>query len=88
MTGNFPAPGNYEQPLNPIKSQEPKWGFGTARRKPLNDGETCSPSMQAYFIPSKAIEGRHYNMGKKLQGGSITTRNSHEPGPGAYSPNH
>lgn len=65
-TTNFPAPTAYNPNFSVSKSQDPKWGFGTGGRKPLTDGKVCSPSMQSYNIPSKAIEGREFHMGLKL----------------------
>jgi hypothetical protein len=56
-TQNFPAPTAYNPDWSRTRSSDPKWGFGTSSRKPLTDGKVCSPSMQSYNIPSKAIEG-------------------------------
>lgn len=43
--------------------------------------------MQSYNIPSKAIEGRQQHMGAKLSyGGTLSTKATEVPGPGAYDP--
>lgn len=86
-TQNFPAPTAYNPNYGFSTGSEPKWGFGSSQRKPLQDGKVCSPSMQAYNIPSKAIEGRQQHMGLKLAiGGTMPTKASDIPGPGAYNP--
>lgn len=87
QTQNIPAPTAYNPDYSATKSSEPRWGFGTGKRKPLTDGKVCSPSMQSYNIPSKAIEGRQQHMGVKLSyGGTMSTKASEVPGPGAYDP--
>jgi hypothetical protein len=43
--------------------------------------------MQSYNIPSKAVEGREQHMGAKLNvGGTLSNKNSANPGPGTYNP--
>jgi hypothetical protein len=65
-TQNVPPPNAYNPEWSMTRSQDPKWGFGSSARKPLTDGKVCSPSMQTYNIPSRAIEGRQQHMGVKL----------------------
>lgn len=79
----MPDPTSYNPNWTQARSTDPKWGFGTGARKPLTDGKNCSPSMQAYNIPSRAIEGRAQHMGAKLSG----SKASLGPGPGSYDPN-
>ena len=87
QTQNIPAPTAYNPNYSATRSTDPRWGFGTGQRKPLTDGKVCSPSMQSYNIPSKAIEGRQQHMGAKLSyGGTMSTKASEVPGPGAYDP--
>lgn len=51
-----------------------------------NKAQSKNPGAGTYETPSKAIEGRSYMMGSKLQSGSIF-RDSANPGPGTYTSN-
>lgn len=52
-------------------------------------GKSDAPSCQAYNIPSRAVEGRKWIMGMKLEKQSVmgSARND-APGPGNYDPNY
>jgi len=54
---NNPAPNNYQPKFTNVYQTDPKWGFSGSERKSMA-AKNCSPSMQAYSIPSKAIEGK------------------------------
>ena len=50
-------PFNYQPKFTNVYQTDPKWGFSGSERKSMA-AKNCSPSMQAYSIPSKAIEGK------------------------------
>lgn len=50
-------------------------------------GKNESPTIHAYDIPSKAVEGSKWNMGLKLENKSMTASAKQlGPGPGKYNP--
>ena len=62
--------------------------FGSSSRKKLTDGENCSPGMQTYKLPSKAIEGSKWVMGAKLGSSFVNGGVKNSPGPGGYDPDY
>ena len=89
-TCNWPPPNSYDPKYTAQKEARPTWGFGTSKRGNLTTGKNCAPSMQAYNIPSKAVENSSWSMGLKLENrnsiGSIKTK--FVPGPGTYQPDY
>lgn len=53
-------------------------------------GKSVAPSMQTYNLPQRAIEGRSYSLGLKLENrGALSTNKSLVvPGSGTYEPNY
>lgn len=67
-TCDFPPANTYNPDYKTIKNRESSWGFGSSTRNELTKS-TCGPSMQAYNIPSKAIEGMKQVMGSRYRNG-------------------
>lgn len=90
-TCNFPPPDSYDPVYQSVKQKEPTWVFGSSKRKGLKDGENCSPSMQTYNIPQRAVEGSQWIMGLKLDNQGVIGQNAKQkvtPGAGTYDPDY
>ena len=74
-----------------VSASDAAWSFGTGKRKDLGIN-TKTPGPGGYNVPSKAVEGRKFNMGLKLDNqssiGVEQRKTAGNPGAGNYNPDY
>lgn len=90
-TCNFPPPDSYNPMYQTSKEKLPTWSFGSGQRSSLSTAKN-TPGPNVYNLSSKAVEGRKYNMGLKLDNmssiGCHVNKTKFVPGAGTYNPNY
>lgn len=86
LKDNSPAPGSYSPSIGQTQKADPRYGFGTDKRRgPVDGKSTLGPGPGNYNLESAAFDARNpkFHMGQRLPPIKDVTKT---PGAGSYDP--